>query len=71
MLKASGESVPISAYDSFATLANRSAKVQSHLESWNAVIGIRSRIVHDYMNIDMRKIYDIVRDGGFLECIGS
>ena len=65
LLKAAGEPVPISAYDSFAVLANRTSKVQNHLESWNAVIGIRNRIVHDYMNIDMRKIYDSVRDGRY------
>ena len=62
LLKAAGKAVPISAYDSFAALANRSSQIQSHLESWNAVIGIRNRIVHDYMNIDMRQIYDIVRE---------
>lgn len=65
LLKAAGETVPISAYDSFAALANRTSKVQSHLESWNAVIGIRNRIVHAYMNIDLRKIHDIVREGRY------
>jgi uncharacterized protein YutE (UPF0331/DUF86 family) len=29
------------------------------------VIGVRSRIVHDYMNIDMRKIYALVQEGHY------
>ena len=32
---------------------------------WNAIIGVRNRIVHDYMNIDMQVIQGIVSQGGY------
>ena len=27
---------------------------------WNAVIGLRNRIVHDYMNIDMTQVLALI-----------
>lgn len=36
---------------------------QEDLASWNAVIGLRNRIVHDYMNIDMSKVIEFIRSG--------
>lgn len=61
MLKAAGEPVPVSAYDAFASLARVGRVPAEELTEWNNVIGIRNRIVHDYMNIDMNVILDIVR----------
>jgi len=37
----------------------------ANLEEWNGVVGIRNRIVHDYMNIDMKKILALVRDDAY------
>lgn len=65
LLKAAGDTVPISAYDSFASLATRIPSVKANLEEWNGVVGIRNRIVHDYMNIDMKKILALVRDDAY------
>lgn len=65
LLKGSGEVVPISAYDAFATLARQGKIDQEQLSAWNAVIGLRNRIVHDYMNIDMPKVLDLVRQGRY------
>lgn len=62
MLKAEGEPVPVSAYDAFASLARRGAVPAEELAKWNNVIGIRNRIVHDYMNIDMNVVFDLVRE---------
>ena len=62
MLKADGEPVPVSAYDAFASLARRGAVPAEELAKWNNVIGIRNRIVHDYMNIDMNVVFDLVRE---------
>lgn len=62
MLKAEGEPVPVSAYDAFASLARREAVTAEELAKWNNVIGIRNRIVHDYMNIDMNVVFDLVRE---------
>ena len=30
------------------------------LPSWNAVIGLRNRIVHDYMSIDMDQVCALI-----------
>ncbi len=63
LLKASGETVPISAYDAFAALVRHGEIEQTQLPAWNAVIGLRNRIVHDYMNIDMTKVLELVSQG--------
>jgi len=65
MLKAAGEPVPVSAYDAFASLARRGALPAEELAKWNNVIGIRNRIVHDYMNIDMNVVFDLVREAKY------
>lgn len=65
MLKAAGEPVPVSAYDAFASLARRGALPAEELAKWNNAIGIRNRIVHDYMNIDMNVVFDLVREAKY------
>lgn len=65
MLKADGEPVPVSAYDAFASLARRGAVPAEELARWNNAIGIRNRIVHDYMNIDMNVVFDLVREAKY------
>lgn len=61
ILKASDRPVPLSAYDTFAALADINHVPHTQLHDWNAAIGLRNRIVHDYMNIDMDLILDLVR----------
>ena len=61
LLKAVGEPVPVSAHDAFASLARIGVLPAEDLLQWNNVIGIRNRIVHDYMNIDMDVILNLVR----------
>ena len=63
MLKAAGEPVPVSAYDTFTALARHGAIHENELPAWNAVIGLRNRIVHDYMNIDMARVLELVQFG--------
>jgi len=60
LLKAMNESVPVSAYDAFGSLVRRGEINQADLEKWNSVIGLRNRIVHDYMNIDMKLVYQMI-----------
>lgn len=60
-LKVAGADVPVSAYDAFALLAHRGLMPQQDLPQWNAVVGLRNRIVHDYMNVDMAQIATIVQ----------
>ena len=47
LLKASGESVPVSAYDSFTTLHTQKMITEAQLQQWNAAIGLRNRIFHE------------------------
>jgi uncharacterized protein YutE (UPF0331/DUF86 family) len=64
-LKASGEPVPISAYDAFSALARHGEIAIEQLPAWNAVVGLRNRIVHDYMNIDINRVQDWVANGRY------
>jgi uncharacterized protein YutE (UPF0331/DUF86 family) len=65
LLKSQGEAVPVSAYDAFAALARREIISQDQLPAWNAIIGLRNRIVHDYMNIDMQRVQELVAMGRY------
>ena len=56
LLKASDQPVPVSGHDAFKALANRNLIAQTDLPAWNAIIGLRNRIVHDYMNTDMDQV---------------
>ena len=60
LLKAGDQPVPVSAYDAFKALANRGQLTQAELSAWNAIIGLRNRIVHDYMNIDMVQVMSLI-----------
>ena len=64
-LKAQDEPVPVSAYDAFAALARRGEGSQDQLPAWNAIIGLRNRIIHDYMNIDMQRVQELVAMGRY------
>jgi uncharacterized protein YutE (UPF0331/DUF86 family) len=60
LLKSKGVEVPVSAYDAFASLEQNGLINAQELEQWNSAIGLRNRIVHDYMNIDMQLIYELI-----------
>lgn len=61
-LKAAEKQVPLSAYDSFLGLIELGVVKKLDLTLWNAAIGLRNRIVHDYMNIDMFRVLELVRN---------
>ena len=61
ILKAKGELVPVSAYDALAALARLRVIAEADLQAWNAAIGLRNRIVHEYMNIDIERVLELVR----------
>lgn len=65
LLKVAERQVPLSAYDSFRSLAELELIKVDDLNSWNAAIGLRNRIVHDYMNIDMIRVLELVKDGRY------
>lgn len=59
-LKALGQPVPVSAYDAFKTLSVLGQIDASDLPVWNAIIGLRNRIVHDYLNLDIDVVLGLV-----------
>jgi len=61
ILKANGEPVPVSAYDALAVLARIEVINAADLPAWNAAIGLRNRIVHEYMNIDVNRVLELVQ----------
>jgi uncharacterized protein YutE (UPF0331/DUF86 family) len=56
LLKAAGQPVPVSAYDAFEALASNGLLAAEDVPTWGALVGLRNRIVHDYMNIDMAQV---------------
>jgi len=60
ILKAKGEPVPVSAYDALAALARIGVINTEDLPAWNAATGLRNRIVHEYMNIDVSRVLELV-----------
>ena len=62
LLKAAGQEVPVSAYDAFDLLATIGQIQHEHLSDWNRAVGLRNRIVHDYMNIRMDVMLELVKD---------
>ena len=69
LLKDRGEAVPVSAYDAFQRLAELGDISRSSLEHWNAVIGLRNRIVHGYMNLDMSRVLELVRQRDYMPVV--
>jgi uncharacterized protein YutE (UPF0331/DUF86 family) len=62
-LKERGDPVPVSAYDTFSALAACGVLAPQDLAQWNSVVGLRNRIVHDYMNIDMQQVFAMIVAG--------
>lgn len=62
LLKAAGQDIPVSAYDAFVLLADIGQIPREQINDRNRAIGLRNRIVHDYMNIRMDVILDLVRN---------
>ncbi len=61
LLKAAGQEIPISAYDAFVLLAENGQVRHEQLGDWNQAVGLRNRIVHDYMNIRMEVVLGLVK----------
>ena len=62
LLKAAGQDIPVSAYDAFVLLADIGQIPREQVSDWNRAVGLRNRIVHDYMNIRMDVVLDLVRN---------
>jgi uncharacterized protein YutE (UPF0331/DUF86 family) len=62
LIKQSQQTVPVSAYDAFAQLHRDHAIDDEAMRHWTAAIGLRNRIVHDYLNVDMTVIETLVKE---------
>ncbi|MDP3843856.1 MAG: DUF86 domain-containing protein [Oxalobacteraceae bacterium] len=60
LLKASDQTVPVSAYDAFLLLAQAKLIAASETPQWNNAVGLRNKIVHDYMNLRMDIVLALV-----------
>jgi len=65
LLKAAGQEIPVSAYDAFVSLAAIGQIQHQQLDDWNRAVGLRNRIVHDYMNMRMDAVLELVRGGQY------
>ena len=61
-IKQSHKTVPVSAYDAFAQLHRDKLIDDESMRNWTAAIGLRNRIVHDYLNVDMTVIETLVKE---------
>ena len=39
--------------------------LQPQLQQWNAAVGLRNRIVHEYMNVDMTVVFTLIEQQGY------
>jgi len=64
-LKIANEPVPASAYDAFEALTRIGQLPSDHLPRWMAIIGLRNRIVHEYMNIDIGRVLQLIEEENY------
>ena len=50
------------AYQSFSLLKEHNIISSNELRTWKQIIGLRNGLVHDYLNIDLLIIEDILRE---------
>ena len=60
ILKSQGHTVPVSAYDAFSKLHALGYINADQLRDWTAAIGMRNRIVHEYLNVSMTVVEEII-----------
>ena len=62
LIKQRQQTVPVSAYDAFAQLHRDDTIDDQAMRHWTAAIGLRNRIVHGYLNVDMAVIETLVKE---------
>lgn len=60
LVKATGHPAPVSAYEAMQTLGRLRQWSSETVTEWNAVIGLRNRIVHEYMNLDLHIVMRLI-----------
>ena len=61
-IKQRQQAVPVSAFDAFAQLHREQLIDDEAMRNWTAAIGLRNRIVHEYLNVDMSVIETLVKE---------
>lgn len=56
---------PTEAYQSFSLLKEHGLISSNELRTWKQIIGMRNGLVHDYLNIDLLIVEDILREGHY------
>ena len=56
----------MSGYDAFAQLQRDHLISPEAMREWTAAIGLRNRIVHDYLNVDMAVIETLIKEQKYL-----
>lgn len=69
-LKHLGLKVPVSAYDCFYELWLAKIISEQDLKNWKKVIGLRNAIVHEYMDVDMSIVQDVIKNTYYAFIIG-
>ena len=64
-LKFANEPVPTSAYDAIKALTRIGQLPSDQLPQWMAIIGLRNRIVHEYMNVDIGKVLQLIEQKNY------
>ncbi len=59
-LKLAGEPVPTSAYDAMQAMVRIRQLPADSFPQWAAIIGLRNRLVHEYMNLDINRVLELV-----------
>jgi uncharacterized protein YutE (UPF0331/DUF86 family) len=65
ILKRFGLAVLVPAYDAFEKLAERHLVSRAEKANWRRVVGFRNTVVHEYMQVDMDLVRQIVMDGEY------
>ncbi|AZL83593.1 DUF86 domain-containing protein [Aliivibrio salmonicida] len=65
MVKKIQNKSPTEAYQSFSLLKEYGLISSNELRTWKQIIGMRNGLVHDYLNIDLLIVEDILREGHY------
>lgn len=70
MVKKIQNKSPTEAYQSFSLLKEHALISSNELRTWKQIIGMRNGLVHDYLNIDLLIVEDILREGHYQALAG-
>lgn len=65
LVKLSHGATPVDAYSAFEMLASSAAISADELAEWRMAVGMRNRIVHDYLNIDEGVVYELLKTDAY------